>query len=496
MAVAGAGADGGREFSFARVGRFGGDLLALLARGGCGPDGTAALVSRNRPVHAACIAGLAAAGRQLASIYAFQSPAGIAADIARTLPQAVLADRADWHPEVVAAVAAIGAVGVVLDGDAFAALPHAGLERLGAGPFAPPSGERGVVILSSGTTGKPKPIHLPYRLVQRFVETGAAAAGPDAQRFAEVMVMPFTSIGGVAMLLANIVGGRGTVILDKFTVAAWVQAVEQYRPEYATLPPAALQMLMDADVAPERIASVRYVTGGGARLDPALQQAFEARFGLRILWGYGATEFCGTAACWTPELYDRYYPAKRGSAGRALPGIGLRIVDPDSGASLPANAPGLIEVLIPAVQDGWSRTTDLGLLDEDGFLFHHGRADGAIVRGGFKIMPETIIAALRRYPGVVDVGVAALPHRRLGQIPVAVLEWSGLGPESGPESESGPQPRKRDLLAFARQELVAHHVPVDFLIVDELPRTVTMKVDQVALNALAARLRGAGGDDE
>ncbi len=475
-----------RQTSFAQVAALACELIGLLDDGGCGAGGSAMIVSRNRPVHGACIAAMAAAGRQLASIYAFQSPAGIAAAVTADRPAAVLADRSDWRPELVAAVAELGAVGIVLDNDGFSLAAFPGLELAGAGPFTSPPTERGLVILSSGTTGAPKPIHLPYRLIERFLETGAAAAGPDAARFAEVLVMPFTSIGGVAMLLANIAIGRGTMVLEKFTVAAWVQAVEAHRPEYATLPPAALQMLLDADVEPARIASVRYVTGGGARLDPALQQAFEARYGARILWGYGATEFCGTAASWTAELYDAFYPAKRGSAGRALPGVGLRIVDGESGEVLPPGSRGLIEALIPAVQPGWIRTTDIGEIDADGFLYHHGRADGAIVRGGFKIMPEAIIEVLRRFPGVVDAAVAALPQRRLGQVPVAVLEWP----------KSLPQPGRLALAAFAKQNLVAHHVPVDFLLVDELPRTATMKVDQRALNELAARLRGAGAEDE
>ncbi len=472
--------------TFAELGGLGACLLDLLDAGGCGPADTATIVSRNRPVHGACMATMAGVGRQLATVHSFQSPAAIAAAVTAAKPKAVLADRGDWRPELVAAVAALGAVGVVLDNENFAAAAFPGLELAGEGPFAEPPGERGVVILSSGTTGAPKPIHLPYRLIGRFIETGAAAAGPDAARFSEVLVMPFTSIGGIAMLLANLAIGRGTVVLEKFSVAPWVQAVETYGPEYATLPPAALRMLLDAEVPQARIAALRYITGGGARLDPELQQEFEQRYGVRILWGYGATEFCGTAASWTAALYEEFYPAKRGSAGRALPGIGLRIVDPDSGQELPPGTRGLIEALVPAVQPGWIRTTDIGEIDAHGFLFHHGRADGAIVRGGFKIMPETIVAALRRYPGVIDAAVAALPHRRLGQVPIAVLEWP----------RELPQPGRLALAAFARQHLVAHHVPADFLLVNELPRTPTMKVDQRALAELAARLRGTQADDE
>jgi acyl-CoA synthetase (AMP-forming)/AMP-acid ligase II len=168
-----------------------------------------------------------------------------------------------------------------------------------------------------------------------------------------------------------------------------------------------------------------------------------------------------------------------------LPGVSARIVDPDTGRDVGKGMIGLIEARVPLVRPDWIRTTDLGLIDEDGFLFHHGRADGAIVRGGFKVMPEKIIAAMRLHPMVQEIGVVGNPDRRLGQVPVAVIQ---LSPDGLP-------PSKAELIAHARQHLVAHHVPENILFVPELPRTLTMKVDQAALAAMVADLlQGVEGD--
>ncbi|MCK9541664.1 MAG: fatty acid--CoA ligase family protein [Novosphingobium sp.] len=458
------------------------EFRELLRDGGIADDAPVALIARNRLLHAVVMIACALEERSLANIYAIQSPESIAAELAALRPSVVIADAADWHPSIHDAAAALGAVGIVLDHAGPCTITAApGIERTGAGPFREPPCEPGLEILSSGTTGPPKRILLPFRIMDRFIATAKAAGGPNAVASPEVVIMPFSGIGGASALLANVALRRTTVLLEKFSVGSWVRAVERHRPEYVTIPPAAIRMILDAQVDPGSLRSIRYVTGGGAKLEPALQDEFEACYGAKILWGYGATEFGGTLACWTPELRDRFHARKRGSVGRLLPSVHARIVDPATGKDLGIGAIGLIEALIPAVGPDWIRTTDLGLLDEEGFLFHHGRADGAIVRGGFKVMPERIVEAMRQHTGVRDVAVVAVPSRRLGQVPVAVIQpW--------PDQ---PQPSKTGLLAHARRHLVAHHVPANFYFVSELPRTLTMKIDQAAVAALVGKLAGA-----
>jgi acyl-coenzyme A synthetase/AMP-(fatty) acid ligase len=180
----------------------------------------------------------------------------------------------------------------------------------------------------------------------------------------------------------------------------------------------------------------------------------------------GATEFCGTIIRWTPQMREAMGHAKRGSTGLPMPGVDIRAVDPESGAEVPPGAEGLLEVHCPSVRPDWVRTTDLVMIDEDGYVFHRGRHDGAIVRGGFKILPERVVDVLRQHPSVVDASVVGIPDARLGAVPVAAVELS--------QGAAGVD--EQALLAHLRAELPPTHVPAQIRIVDALPRTPSLKV--------------------
>jgi acyl-CoA synthetase (AMP-forming)/AMP-acid ligase II len=196
---------------------------------------------------------------------------------------------------------------------------------------------------------------------------------------------------------------------------------------------------------------------------------WEGRYGFPILDVYGATEFAGAVAGWTLEDYHALWRIKRGSVGRALPKVELRVVD-QAGTPLAVGNVGVLEVRSQQVGDGnWVRTTDLARIDEDGFLFIEGRADDAIIRGGFKVLPPEIEAVLRRHPDVQDVCVVGIPDARLGAIPVAAVQAKDGKSVSLQEA---------DLMAHARKHLVAYQVPVRIKILADLPRTQAMKVSK------------------
>ena len=115
---------------------------------------------------------------------------------------------------------------------------------------------------------------------------------------------------------------------------------------------------------------------------------------------------------------------------------------------------------------------DGATVDADGFVSIHGRADGAINRGGFKILPETVRAVLLTHPAVRDACVVGVPDRRLGQVPFAAIE-----PRRG-----APIPSEAELRALVRDSLPSHHVPVAVVVIDRLPRNAALKakVDEVA----------------
>jgi long-chain acyl-CoA synthetase len=217
--------------------------------------------------------------------------------------------------------------------------------------------------------------------------------------------------------------------------------------------------------------SIRYLPTGAAPLDPALQRAFEERYEIPVLLSYGATEFGGPVCAMTPELYAQWGQQKFGSVGQPMPGAQLRVIDPDTCEVLAPGREGTLEVISPRIGPQWIRTADIALIDEDGFLFHRGRADGAIVRGGFKVVPETIERALRLHPAVA---VAGIPDRRLGQVPAAAIQLKR--DIEGPSID--------ELERHLRQHVLATHIPAASRFVAELPKNRSMKIDQPAARRL------------
>jgi acyl-CoA synthetase (AMP-forming)/AMP-acid ligase II len=121
--------------------------------------------------------------------------------------------------------------------------------------------------------------------------------------------------------------------------------------------------------------------------------------------------------------------------------------------------------------DGWVRTNDIARMDTDGFLWIVGRADDAIIRGGFKIVPQTVEAVLRDHPAVTDAAVTGIPDERLGQVPVAaVTARQPITPE--------------ELDAWLRDRLAKYQIPVEIRVVDDLPRTTSLKVSKEGLRAM------------
>ena len=416
------------------------------------------LVVRNRVTHAAAIAGFLAGGRWVSMIYSFQSPEAIARDVEQLAVAAVVADAEDWSEPVLHAARRCGRGGVALWPEA----PRVVAQASGEQPPAPATA--GLQILTSGTTGPPKRQAIDAKALQRtvFSVTGGQFATRDDPP--ELSYWPFGGIG-VCQLIAGIATGRRIVLLEKFSVAGWVRAVREHRIPRGGVQPAVVRMLLDADVAPGDLASLQYLISASGPLDPRTRDEFEDRFGIPIRLAYGATEFAGSVCAWTPDLVERFGASKRDSVGCALPDTEVRIVDQDTGSDVPTGERGILEARIPVLSDGWIRTTDVASIDSDGFVTLHGRADGAIIRGGFKILPETVRQVLLDHPGVRDACVVGVRDDRLGEVPFAAFE---------PARQ--PVPTDADLRDWVRAALPVHHVPVAVVAVDELPRTPSLKV--------------------
>jgi acyl-CoA synthetase (AMP-forming)/AMP-acid ligase II len=338
-----------------------------------------------------------------------------------------------------------------------------------------------VRMLTSGTTGPPKRIDLTYRTMERVMvgakhyESTRGAAGPQLRTGVAIVNSPLVHLGGLFRVLQCVLDGRSFALLPKFTVEGWVDAVRRHRPATSSLVPAALRMVLAADVDPADLSSLRSVISGTAPLDPDDADAFLQRFGVPVLVNYAATEFGGGVAGWNVEDHRAFWATKRGSVGRAHPGCELRIVDPDTGEPLGVDAEGLLEVRAAQLAEpGWVRTTDLARIDADGFVFILGRADQAIIRGGFKVRPDDVRTELERHPAVQSASVVGIEDRRLGAVPVAAVEL-----RAGADAVTADE-----LLAHVAARLAGYEVPTELRIVDALPRTESAKVDLTAVRAL------------
>jgi len=436
---------------------------------------TIGLVARNRPGPVVAFSALLGNARSFLMIYSAQRPSGIAADIRGLKLAAVIADSADWTPESIAAAREAGSIGISAGGDPENPVSIVdGLSTLGEGPFRRADESVTMELLTSGTTGAPKRVPLSVKTFESAVADVAAIYGSgDARPRTGIVFHPLSNIAGVTFLIPMMLQGQPICLIEKFRLPVWLDAVRRHRPNRTSLPPSVIRTILDEKVPREALASFSTIGVGAAALDPLLQQRFEDEYGIPLLIAYGATEFCGVIANWTPDNYRKMGPLKRGSVGLARPGVSLRVVNPDDGQMVARGAIGVLEAEVLRLGPGWIRTTDLASIDEDGFLYLHGRADGAINRGGFKVLPETVASALRQHPDVLDAAVVGIDDARLGVIPVAAVEL-----------RTGSDADEAGLIAFAREKLLAYQVPVSVKLLREMPRNASMKIDLAAVKHL------------
>ncbi len=435
------------------------------------PGRQVGILLRNRPCLVGALLGVLSAGGCVVTINPERGLARTRADVGdldvdvilglESDVQEILGEQAGRHERI--ELPALGKDAIVR------------VERQISPPSAPLEGTA-VRMLTSGTTGTPKRIALDYALFDRVLRGAKHYESDKANDLrlrtgVAIINAPLVHVSGIFRTLQCVFDGRSFCLLDRFRVDAWLDAVRRHRPRTTSLVPTALRMVLDADLDPKDLASLQSVVCGTAPLDPDDADAFFTRYGIPVLVSYGATEFGGGVAGWNLADHRTFWQAKRGSVGRAHPGCQLRIVSETDGEVVAHDTPGLLEVKAAQLGgDAWTRTTDLARIDEDGFLWILGRADHAIIRGGFKVLPETVQAALERHPDVRGAVVIGRPDRRLGAAPVAAVEL-----RTGAATEVG------DLLAHLAEALAPYEIPTEIRILTRLPRTASGKGDLRAI---------------
>lgn len=463
----------GRQYSWGALGRLSEDVVRAVRAAGARDGDVVGWAAQNSPAGVAALTGLAIAEHCSAVLNPHMAPKILCDEILRQRFPVVVGDPNFWSIEgVPAAVKDAGGAGIVVtwNADTAGTAPYPGLELVGPGPHRDPLPDVVVERLSSGTTGPPKRSMQTRESMMNALALGerkeaGADQGPlTLKRSPSIVYRALAHAGAFAVLLA-FYSARPISLHEKFTAQSAIDAIRRHRPKVASFVPTMIKMLWDAQPPPEDLSSLIAIRTGTAPLDPDLQDRFEAKYGIPILVDYGATEFGGVAA-WTMADHKQFAKQKRGSVGRVVKGAKMRVVDQETGREITDGGMGILEVMVEKRATDWVATTDLAVIDEDGFLYIRGRSDDAIVRGGFKVLPEEVANVLRQHPAVLDAAVVGVPDERLGQAPVAVIE---LRPGHA-------RPDEAELKAFARARLTPYQVPVGFKFTEKLPRSVSMKI--------------------
>ncbi|MET8977097.1 type I polyketide synthase [Streptomyces sp. NPDC004539] len=368
-------------------------------------------------------------------------------------------------------------------------------------PHTPPRDDLGLdepafLLYTSGTTGLPKGVLSTLRAVLWNATTCYAPIielSPD-----DTLLWPLPlshSFGHSLCVVAVTAVGASAHLVPGFAPAE-VLAELRARPYsfLAGVPTMYHNLVHAAATEGLTLPALRVCLVAGAVTTPALAESFRTAFGVPLTDHYGCTETNGPMATMRPGGDPR-----PGSCGLPLPGLGLRVVDPDTGADVPTGAEGEILVKGPnlmlgyhnrpeataeALKGGWYHTGDLARRDADGYLWITGRRNHVIIRGGENVHPTEIEAVLLKAPGVRDAAVTALDDEEFGQLPAALVV-------PGPDGVDCA-----DLFARCRRELAYFKVPVEIRAVAALPRTATGKVLRRLLADLPGRLLGVSGAHE
>jgi len=454
----------------------------VLSEAGLGAGAPVGVFLRNSPGLIAVLLGLLISQRCIVSLNPFQPMQGIHEDLRKLKLPAVIADAQDWAGQGVSALThELGTLGLSLAHGQLG-VPEVVSRFQDRVPRHEDLAGTALEILTSGTTGTPKRIRISYRTMEDSIVDGTGSDGKadkpalTLKTTPAIMFAPLMHVSGMFGTLLAIFEGRPLVLLEKFSVDDWADAVAKHQVRFSSLPPTPMRMVLNANVSKDKLASLIAIRAGTAPLPPQTQKEFESRYGIPVLVQYGATEWMGGLAGWTLKDHKEHIATKLGSVGRPRGDVQLRVIDPDTGREQPVGETGILEVL-PTQRLGvceWTRTTDLASIDADGFLYIHGRADDTIIRGGFKVPLNHVADVLARHPAVLEVAVVGIADERLGQVPVAAIECK---PDAAVPSEAA-------LKAYAQQHLTPYQVPVKFKLVAALPRTISMKVSRPGVKAL------------
>ena len=288
-----------------------------------------------------------------------------------------------------------------------------------------------VLPYSSGTTGLPKGVMLTHRnLVAQLHQIDAIESVPTP---ALLGVLPFFHIYGMVILVMHgLMRGSTIVTMPKFEFEPFLKVLQDWPIVTAHIvPPIVVALGKHPAVDNYKFPHLKYLFSGAAPLGPELTDTVEKRLNVKIRQGYGMTE-ASPATHYTVAGTER-----SGTAGRLMPSIEMRMIDPQTGKDVPSGQPGEVWVRGPNVMrgylnnpeatactvdaDGWLHTGDIGIADDEGYLTIVDRLKELIKVKGCQVAPAELESLLLKHPKIADVAVIPVPDERCGEVPKAIV---------------------------------------------------------------------------
>lgn len=364
--------------------------------------------------------------------------------------------------------------------------------RDGPEPPRPQSADLAWLIHTSGTTGRPKGARLTHRSLLAAVRT-TAAARPLADDDVYLFPFPLFHVAAYNVLHAHF-RRRPVVLLARFDVGRFLDAVEGHRVTAVSLAPTMISMLLDDPRRGGRdLSSLRTIAYGASAIPREVLVRGLAELGCDFAQGYGMTELSGNAVFLGPDEHRRALstdPHLLSAAGRPGPGVEVRLVAVDGAGRTLDVAPGEAgEILVRAEQvcdgywdqpeataatfvDGWLRTGDIGRFDAEGILSVVDRAKDLVVTGGENVSSREVEDVVTGHPDVGSAAVVGAPDERWGERVVAVVV-----------AAPGRSVDGAAVIAWCRERLAGFKCPKEVVVVDDLPLNASGKVLKTELRA-------------
>jgi len=346
---------------------------------------------------------------------------------------------------------------------------------------SPTSNDTAAIIYTSGTTGRPKGAEITHGNLISNLQSLHKGWGWQPNDIL-LHVLPIFHVHGLFVALHGALNaGATTLLMREFDARKTLQTLVDRRCTVFMAVPTIHQRLLDVpDAKGFDLSHVRLITSGSDRLPDEVFEGFQQTFGHTLLERYGMTET--GMNCSNPLNGER----RIGSVGLPLPGVEVRIVNSETGKTLPNGEIGDVQLRGPNVfkgywrqpektsdsftADGWFRSGDLGFREADGYIMLCGRSKDLIISGGLNIYPPEVERVLVEHPAVSACAVVGCPDKEWGERVTAVVVLNRG------ESVTG-----EELIRFCRERLAPYKSPKSIVFRDDLPRNAMGKVQKADL---------------